>query len=1021
MTPDPEGSSAAADPPSEALSAYAQFLKLREQDPEADFESFCDQHPRLAPALDALHRTWNEVGVALDHLAGDSSESVPGESVHRPAAESGSDSLPETLDRLSKPRRTIDRYRVLDVLAQGGMGRVLRVWDEDLRRQVAMKVVLEPSLRGDGSEVAGTERTRRLARFLEEAQITGQLDHPGIVPVHELGLDEEGRAFFTLKLVRGQELRTIFSLVRSGEEGWNQTRALGTLLRVCEAMAFAHEHGVVHRDLKPSNIMVGRHGETYVMDWGLARLKKAADDESWAGDSDSTDWDGIVSERHESGSDTPGSPLVTADGEVLGTPQYMSPEQARGELDRVGPAADVYAVGAMLYELLAGKPPYPRKGPRGAPYAVVQSVIRHAPPRLSKSAHKRPPELVAICEKAMSRRIRDRYPDMSEMAEDLRAFLEGRVVRAWRTGALVELRKWVGRNRLVAALLGLTFVLTLSAGLLWAWQQRQRQRESLDRLASAFVDAGEQSWPIHPDSLSEMDHWLAGAKEIVEGLPGARRRLETLNRDGTVVATERSTHPHAIWLLREEHGNLVDLAQAFTSELARLSGEYGRDTGGFESEAMRQRTREIWELELRESSTRRDWLERRLRWLEPRRFEDESNAAEQQRLTQLVTNLEYLADQEFGLIPQIETRARQARRLRQRTLVDVEQDWERAIDSISNPTECPAYSGLRIQPQLGLIPLRRDPETELWEFWHVLSGERPEPTVDGQWEVRAETGLVFILIPGGESFVGAQAVDQDGRNYDPNPHLFAVDVVRLDLWPFFLSKYELTQAQWGRLANEWPSLYAAGHRYMGFPTFSRVHPVETVPWEACHEFLSHWQLVLPTEAQWETAARAGFGGAYGLFETFEELPPGVNCADETFQSLGTPRRIIKGYDDGWPAHSPVTDTAVNPWGLFGMFGNVSEWTRDSTDTTRDGYGGVSSGLPRAEGTGETQATFRTMRTYRGGNYTTTEGMLRPASWNSRERGTRQAMIGVRPSRPLKGYPPLGAPKVDGTQLIEQKE
>ena len=117
-------------------------------------------------------------------------------------------------------------------------------------------------------ELSGEQR----ARFLEEAQVTGQLDHPGIVPVHELGLDSEGRVYFTMKLVKGEDLRSIFAQVETGEHGWNLTRALGVLLKVCDAMAYGHSKGVIHRDLKPANVMVGKFGEVYVMDWGLTPL-----------------------------------------------------------------------------------------------------------------------------------------------------------------------------------------------------------------------------------------------------------------------------------------------------------------------------------------------------------------------------------------------------------------------------------------------------------------------------------------------------------------------------------------------------------------------------------------------------------------------------------------------------------------------------------------------------------------------------------------------------------------------------
>ena len=147
------------------------------------------------------------------------------------------------------------------------MGAILKVWDEDLRRHLAMKVVIG---RGENASAGDDPRPdpMQIARFLEEAQVTGQLDHPGIVPVHELGLDSNGRAFFTMKLVQGRDLEAIFDLVFEAKEGWNETRALGVILKVCEAMAYAHAKCVIHRDLKPANIMVGDYGEVFVMDWG---------------------------------------------------------------------------------------------------------------------------------------------------------------------------------------------------------------------------------------------------------------------------------------------------------------------------------------------------------------------------------------------------------------------------------------------------------------------------------------------------------------------------------------------------------------------------------------------------------------------------------------------------------------------------------------------------------------------------------------------------------------------------------
>src|SRR5262245_35996380 len=175
------------------------------------------------------------------------------------------------LKRLFGRTGVFERYKLEGEIARGGMGAILRVWDEDLQRHLAMKVVL-----GQG-EAAPSGKTppvdsRRLARFLEEAQVTSQLDHPGIVPVHELGLDAKGCVYFTMKLVKGKTLKDVLDELAAGEGDWTQTRVLGVIQKVCDAMAYAHHKGVIHRDLKPTNVMVGRFGEVYVMDWGLARV-----------------------------------------------------------------------------------------------------------------------------------------------------------------------------------------------------------------------------------------------------------------------------------------------------------------------------------------------------------------------------------------------------------------------------------------------------------------------------------------------------------------------------------------------------------------------------------------------------------------------------------------------------------------------------------------------------------------------------------------------------------------------------
>ena len=365
------------------------------------------------------------------------------------------------LARLQQRPTLSGRYRLERELARGGMGAILEVWDEDLRRRLAMKVALGGGASGS-SGAASELDPRLLSRFLEEAQVTGQLEHPGIVPVHELGIDDEGVVFFTMQLVGGSDLERVFELVPTGAGGWSVTRALGVLSKVCEAMAYAHSKGVIHRDLKPANIMVGDFGEVYVMDWGLVRVRGREDRH----DVRVASGGGVETDERTDPTSGSSDALYTMDGDVLGTPAYMSPEQARGEIERLDERTDVYAVGAMLYHLLAGVAPYDRVGaPRLRGFETLLALREGPPLSLSELAPDAPCELVAIAGKAMAREASERYHDMLGLAEDLRAYLEQRVVQAYQTGAVAEARQWVRRNRPLAASIA-AGLLALVAGLL---------------------------------------------------------------------------------------------------------------------------------------------------------------------------------------------------------------------------------------------------------------------------------------------------------------------------------------------------------------------------------------------------------------------------------------------------------------------------------------------------------------------------------------------------------------------------
>jgi eukaryotic-like serine/threonine-protein kinase len=287
------------------------------------------------------------------------------------------------------------RYRFGEVLAEGGMGEVLLAHDEHIGREVAVKRIraLEPT-------------AEELSRFLREARVQGRLEHPAVVPVHDLAIDRDGRPFFVMKRLTGTTLQELLVRLRAGADGGAavRRRMLRAFVDACLAIEFAHSRGIVHRDLKPANIMLGDFGEVYVLDWGVARaLTEAVDPDGPPS--------GLMPAAADLRLDT-GDTLV---GTVLGTPAYMAPEQLAGE--RAGPAADIYALGCILYEIVAGVPLHTQRS--------VGEALTQPPARPSAQRPDAPPELDAICERATTVDPDARYGSARALGDAVQAYLDG--------------------------------------------------------------------------------------------------------------------------------------------------------------------------------------------------------------------------------------------------------------------------------------------------------------------------------------------------------------------------------------------------------------------------------------------------------------------------------------------------------------------------------------------------------------------------------------------------------------------
>ena len=411
------------------------------------------------------------------------------------------------------------RFRILRSHARGGLGEVFVACDEELNREVALKEIqaqyaFEPEHR---------------SRFLVEAEITGSLEHPGIVPVYALGAYADGRPFYAMRFIKGDSLQEAISHFHDKDEvkrdAQQRTLALrellGRFVDVCQAVAYAHSRGVLHRDLKPGNVMLGNYGETLVVDWGLAKVLAAppsANDVSSPAqqipavemaESPTLLFDPVpqkvatvvpssagatanaapMPENPIALRSTPSKEMATQMGQTIGSPAYMSPEQAAGSLDQMGPTSDVYSLGATLYHLLAGRPPF-----EGDDLPVLLKHVQLGEfPRPREIKHSVPPALEAICLKAMRRTPADRYAGALDLAGDVERWLADEPVRAYQEPWTARARRWLGRHRVatasaavaaVMAIVGLGIVLVLSK----ASEEKERQLRTQETTAKELAN-----------------------------------------------------------------------------------------------------------------------------------------------------------------------------------------------------------------------------------------------------------------------------------------------------------------------------------------------------------------------------------------------------------------------------------------------------------------------------------------------------------------------------------------------------
>jgi serine/threonine-protein kinase len=455
-------------------------LQRHEGDPHASLISTADERARavLAQVQDP------EVRGTLDRLSGSDAHVL--------------------LSTIGYTPEIRERYTLTRLHAQGGLGQVWLARDSAFGRDVALKE-LRPERTGDPG---------LWGRFLEEARITGQLEHPNIVPVHELGEPGDGKPpFYTMRFVKGctlsEAIRDFHARRQNGAVGPVEFQALlNAFVGVCNAVGYAHSRGVIHRDLKGQNVVLGDYGEVVVLDWGLAKLVARRDETL-------TPQVGVT---HEQGR---GETLA---GQALGTPAYMSPEQAEGRWDLVDRRSDIYGLGAILYEILAGTPPF--DGDHTAD--LLRRVVSEPPPPPRSICATVPQPLEAVCLKALAKRPSDRYASAKELADEVRHYLADEPVAAYREPAIARLGRWARRHKPLvasAAVLLLAAVLGLTAGTVLLGQANART-DRQRRLAEASFLRAEANFQKAREAVDEYFTKISESRLLnVPGLQPLRRDL----------------------------------------------------------------------------------------------------------------------------------------------------------------------------------------------------------------------------------------------------------------------------------------------------------------------------------------------------------------------------------------------------------------------------------------------------------------------------------------------------------------
>ncbi|MHC4944126.1 MAG: protein kinase domain-containing protein, partial [Planctomycetota bacterium] len=686
--------------------------------------------------------------------------------------------------------RHVGDFKILREIGSGGMGVVFEAEQTSMRRKVALKI-LPPHL---------SFSPQAVLKFRREAEAGGRQSHPGLVSIFAVG-EHEGVHFIAQELVEGggtvaDKLEKACALDEL-PRGYFRDCAL-LIAEVAEALAHAHAAGVIHRDIKPSNILLTSEAQPKVTDFGLAKVEDAL--------------------------------ALSRSGDFAGTPYYMSPEQVASRRTGIDHRTDIYSLGVTLYEMLTLVRPFEAETTQ----EILKKVLLDEP----RDPHKRSPhvprDLSVICLKAMEKEPGRRYQTMAEFADDLRRYLSGDVIRARPASLGVKLLKLVKRNPVVSAALGVAALTLLALMFLIPWYMVRLADEydEVLRLSDArrlanYEEEAASLWPAFPEKIPEMKAWLDKAHALSAKVDLHRERLNSLRANALLYDDEArrmdmESHPRAPELdkLHRTKGMIEAKIASLEAEMESIE----EDSTNAENQAAALESMKsaltLCEQEIADCKTA---ISQRRTWL----FEDMESEWQHAVLQDLVRSLEEFSSGETGLVINVEERLAAAITLYDDTITNHRAAWDAAIAALADPSQCPGFEGLVLEPQIGFVPLGRDPESGLFEFAHLPSGKIPARGEDGRLVLEEDSALVFVLVPGGAFNMGARRPSdehpEDSPNVDPQSHEYEGPVHGVRIRPFLLSKYEMTQGQWLRFTGENPSRWGPSS-VLGGKRHSLLHP-----------------------------------------------------------------------------------------------------------------------------------------------------------------------------------------------------